>query len=155
MTRTTLALGAALLLAAFTASCGDEEECVGDCECRGADCICPASGDCAVNCVADCDIQCAGSGNCDFECGAGCLAECTSSGECEVDVGAGSRVECTASGNCDIACHGDCTVRCSGSGDCILRCDLGASCNMESCSGEVTECADGITQICGRTGCPA
>ena len=154
MTRLTMTLGALLALAPFLSSCGDDEECVGACECRGSECQCPASGDCAVRCVADCDLECTGSGNCDFICGDGCFTGCRSSGECLVDVGATSTVDCTGSGNCDIACHGDCTVRCPGSGDCIVHCVEGAACNIEGCSGEVTECPDGITTICGTTACP-
>lgn len=144
---------AAMGLALFLGSCGGDEECVGACECRGAECVCPSSGDCAILCAADCDLQCAGSGNCDFECGDGCIADCTSSGLCQVDVGHASTVQCTGSGDCDIACHGDCTVRCPGSGDCIMRCEPDSTCNMEACSGEVTDCGGGIS-ICGGTACP-
>ena len=149
------ALAAVLLLPAYALApgCGDDEGCEGACECVGADCVCPSTGDCAVNCIDACDLQCAGSGNCDFECGGGCLASCTGSGECEVDVGGSSTVECTGSGDCDVACHGDCTVRCPGSGDCIVRCDPDADCNMESCSGSVTDCGDGVS-ICGTAACP-
>ncbi len=146
---------AAALLTFSAASCGDDDECVGACECRGAECVCPSTGDCLVQCVADCDLQCAGSGACDFECGDGCAASCTGSGECEVDVGAASTVSCTGSGDCDVACHGDCTVRCPGSGDCILRCEAGADCTMEACASDVTECPDGRTRICGGTACPS
>lgn len=28
----------------------------GDVECSGAACVCPGSGDCIVDCIADCDL---------------------------------------------------------------------------------------------------
>jgi hypothetical protein len=141
-------LAAGLLLAA---GC-DASACEGDCECAGADCVCPATGDCLIDCTADCDLQCAGSGSCDFVCGPGCLAECTGSGSCVVDVGEASRVDCTGSGDCDVACHGDCTVSCPGSGDCVVRCDPGVDCTVERCEGPFTECPDGVV-VCGGA-CP-
>lgn len=92
--------------------CGDDEHggCAGDCECSGEQCVCPATGDCEVECVGHCDLQCAGSGDCYFGCGEDCLAECTGSGTCFVHVGERSSVRCTGSGDCEIACHGDCDV---------------------------------------------
>jgi hypothetical protein len=94
----------------------------GHCECEGNDCICPDSGDCDIECTADCALQCAASGNCIFACGDDCVTECTGSGNCEIDVGARSLVRCTGSGNCDVVCHGECTVECPGNGDCALSC---------------------------------
>lgn len=95
----------------------------GHCECSGNDCICPASGNCDIECTADCNLQCAGSGDCAFACGDGCVAECTGSGNCLVDVGEGGVVRCSGPGDCDIVCHGACTVECPGSGECALACD--------------------------------
>lgn len=95
----------------------------GHCECAGNDCICPASGDCDIECTDDCDLQCAASGNCAFSCGVDCLAECTGAGNCEIAVDDNSVVRCTGSGNCDIVCYGPCVIDCPGQGDCALTCD--------------------------------
>jgi hypothetical protein len=124
----------------------------GEVECSGADCVCPGTGDCLVDCISDCNLQCAGSGRCDFECGAGCDVACTGSGPCIVTVGDDSNVSCPGSGGCDVACNGDCNVACPGSGDCIVRCAPGAVCNISMCSGSVTSCPDGIS-VCGGP-CP-
>jgi len=138
-------------LASFALVGCEGSACEGDCVCRGAECACPSSGDCRVDCAGDCDLACTGSGNCDFTCGAGCLATCPGSGECLVDVGVGSRVTCTGSGNCDVACAGDCVVECPGSGDCVMRCAPGAVCTFERCESPM-ECPDGVSVCGGR--CP-
>lgn len=129
----------------------DGGACDGDCVCAGAECVCPSTGDCLIDCSDTCDLQCAGSGDCDFVCGPACLADCTGSGACVMDVGAGSSVNCTGSGGCDVACHGDCTVSCPGSGQCIVRCDSGADCVLDRCDSPV-ECADGVV-VCNGA-CP-
>lgn len=136
-----VALSLLALLWSGIAACGDdppEHDCtVGDpnegptCECDGADCVCPSSGDCAIFCVADCDLQCAGSGSCDFDCGPGCDVACTGSGNCVLTVGDGSTVDCTGAGDCDVACRGDCDVRCPGSGECVVHCEPGAVCTTD------------------------
>lgn len=135
-------------------SCGDDDDggCRGGCECRGDECVCPSTGDCAVECVADCDLQCAGSGDCYFGCGDDCLTTCTGSGNCIIDVGEGSVVECTGAGDCDIACHGDCSVHCPGSGDCIVRCHEGVVCDFVACERNAIECPDGVL-VCGGGEC--
>lgn len=107
----------------------------GHCECEGSDCICPASGDCDIECTADCDLQCAASGNCTFACGDACVTACTGSGNCTIDVGAGSLVRCTGSGNCDVVCHGECTVECPGQGDCALTCVDDVEGAYQNCDG--------------------
>jgi hypothetical protein len=137
-------------IAALVAGC-DGGACEGDCACSGAECVCPSSGDCLIDCAGGCDLQCAGSGDCDFVCGAGCVADCTGSGACVLDVGAGSSVACTGSGGCDVACHGDCEVSCPGSGECIVRCDPGAECVLDRCESPVT-CPDGVVVCHGA--CP-
>lgn len=123
-----------------------------DCECNGNECICPSTGDCAILCAAECDLQCAGSGSCEFDCGPDCAASCTGSGNCDIEVGSGSIVSCTGSGDCDVTCHGDCTVRCPGSGTCTIFCDPEVVCDFESCSGNVETCPDGV-QVC-QGSCP-
>ena len=137
---------------AVTAAGCDGSVCEGDCECVGADCVCPASGDCLIDCTADCDLQCAGSGSCDFMCGPSCATACTGSGECVVDVGDLSTVRCTGSGDCDVSCAGDCTVSCPGSGDCLVRCLPGFDCLVEDCGSGAAECPDGVI-VCGAA-CP-
>lgn len=143
-------LGLALFLSA--GSCGGEEGCEGVCECTGAACVCPSSGDCAINCVDMCDLQCAGSGNCDFECGPMCLAACTGSGVCFVSVGDDSTVDCPGASGCDVVCDGDCTVQCPGSGECAVQCLPGFVCNITQCSGSLQSCPDGLS-ICNGE-CP-
>ena len=133
------------------AACGGDSP-EGYVDCSGSSCVCPSSGDCAVDCSSACDLQCAGSGFCDFICGDDCLVACTGSGACLVDVGDDSSVACPGSGGCDVACHGDCTVACPGSGECIVRCDVGAICNLTSCSGSTNTCPNGVT-VCGGP-CP-
>jgi hypothetical protein len=140
------------LVAAAALSACDGSECEGDCVCRGTECQCPDSGDCRVDCAADCNLACTGSGDCDFACGDGCVATCPGSGFCAVEVGVAGSVDCTGSGNCNVVCHGDCTVGCPGSGDCTVRCAEGATCNLDRCSGTITECPDRV-QVCGG-GCP-
>jgi hypothetical protein len=140
-----------LVAALFAGGCHGSE-CEGDCECRGTECQCPSSGDCLVDCAADCDLACTGSGDCDFVCGPDCAASCPGSGMCLLDVGAASSVSCTGSGGCDVACHGDCTVDCPGSGVCVARCAEGAVCTFDRCSGEVVECP-GRVQVCNGS-CP-
>lgn len=148
-----LALTMAMMLAVATGlGCGGDGDCEGACECSGAECICPSTGDCTIDCGDDCDLQCAGSGNCDFFCGADCLAACTGSGECSVSVGEDSTVRCTGSGDCDVACDGDCVVECPGSGTCIVRCEPGLSCSITNCSGNVQSCPNDI-QVCNGS-CP-
>ena len=142
-------VGGLLVALAFVlslAACGSDGECDGACECEADACICPSTGDCAVDCIGDCDLQCAGSGDCDFHCVDGCLAACTGSGHCLVDVGDDSAVDCTGSGGCEVICHGDCSVACPGSGECVVHCDpdLEAACDFDSCSGSVVECPDGV-----------
>jgi hypothetical protein len=112
----------------------------GHCECEANACICPDSGDCDIECTADCDLQCAASGNCLFACGDDCITECTGSGNCEIDVGAGSLVRCTGSGNCDVVCHGECKVECPGSGECLVTC-------VDDVDGAYQECDGG--HACG------
>ena len=143
----------AFVLVAFT-GCDDDDDCEGACECIGDDCVCPASEDCYVDCVGDCDLQCAGSGACEFYCVDGCFAACTGSGPCFVAVGDDSVVECTGSGGCEVECNGDCNVDCPGSGDCLVHCDPDPAfaCDFDSCSGSVTECPDDIL-VCNG-GCP-
>ncbi|WP_437293043.1 hypothetical protein [Sorangium sp. So ce426] len=135
-----VALSLLALLWGGIAACGDDpaDDCtVGDpnegptCECNGAECICPSSGDCAIFCTAECGLQCAGSGSCDFDCGPDCDIACTGSGNCTLTVGHGSTVDCTGSGDCDVVCKGDCDVRCPGSGDCVVHCEPGAVCTTD------------------------
>jgi hypothetical protein len=145
-----LALVVAGLL--FMAGCG-KDTCEGACECIGNECVCPAAGDCLIDCTADCDLQCAGSGDCDFLCGPGCLASCTGSGLCVVSIGDDSTVRCTGSGGCDVDCDGDCLVTCPGSGTCIARCEPGYECDIDSCSGGVLSCPDDVL-VCNGP-CPA
>lgn len=158
----------ALSLAAFPfAACGsdpefyDLEDCeIGSplegstCECSGADCVCPSSGDCAINCVEGCNLQCAGSGSCDFFCAAGCNTECTGSGNCDIDVGDDSNVACTGSGDCDVTCAGKCKVTCPGSATCTVGCAPNTTCTItiDKCSGEVQDCAGGV-KVCNGS-CP-
>jgi hypothetical protein len=142
-----------LAVAALLASgCGNGEGCEGACECVGSECVCPASGDCVVDCIDDCDLQCAGSGNCDFVCGDLCSASCTGSGECLVTVGDDSDVSCTGSGGCEVECHGDCTVACPGSGACTVYCAPGIACDITGCSDSVQSCPEEVL-VCG-TSCP-
>ena len=133
-----------------TAACGGDDSAEGDVECSGASCVCPASGDCRVECTADCDLQCAGSGDCDFTCGADCAAACTGSGACMVTVGTASTVACTGSGVCDVLCLGDCEVTCPGSSTCIVECADGVSCGLSGCA--PTSCPGGIA-VCNGA-CP-
>lgn len=115
------------------AACGGDGA-EGDVECSGAECVCPGTGDCLVDCTADCDLQCAGSGSCDFLCGADCDVACTGSGACVVTVGDGGFVACPGSGGCDVVCDGDCDVECPGSGECLVQCAPGAICSLSRCS---------------------
>lgn len=110
----------------------------GHCECAGNDCVCPASGDCSIDCTADCDLQCAGSGNCDFICGDLCNVECTGSGNCGQTMGPGSTGACKGNGNCSFACTGPCSVTCPGSGDCELECPAEAP--LQTCSNDALAC---------------
>jgi hypothetical protein len=157
----------ALPLAALPfAACGDDPDFDDDdceigsplegptCECSGADCVCPSSGDCAINCIEGCNLQCAGSGSCDFFCIAGCNTECTGSGNCFVNVGDGSNVACTGSGDCDVLCEGECSVTCPGSATCTVGCAPNTTCSItiDKCSGSVTDCPDGV-KVCNG-GCP-
>ncbi len=158
-------LGLALLVGGM-AACGDDppdndgdDDCsIGDpiegptCECDGASCVCPSSGDCGILCLTACDLQCAGSGSCDFVCSDDCDAACTGSGNCDVTVGASSHVACTGSGDCDVTCVGDCTVSCPGSGTCTIYCEPGVLCDFETCSGSAEDCGGGV-QVCNGN-CP-
>lgn len=110
----------------------------GHCECSGNECICPASGDCSIECTADCDLQCAGSGNCEFACGDSCNIECTGSGNCALIMGPGSTGTCTGSGNCDFVCTGPCAISCPGQGDCTLACPDDAP--LQACSNKGMAC---------------
>jgi hypothetical protein len=135
----------------FLVGC-DKNDSGGEFECSGADCVCPASGDCRVHCLDACNLQCAGSGACDFVCDEGCVAACTGSGLCVVSVADDSTVQCPGSGGCDVDCNGDCAIECPGSGDCIARCEPGFACSIERCSGSVQSCPNGI-QVCNGP-CP-
>lgn len=141
-------------LTSFT-GCGDDndddESARGDVTCEGTSCQCPGTGDCDVDCHADCDLACTGSGDCAFACGAACQASCPGSGACFIDVGDASSVVCSGSGGCDVTCHGDCSVECPGSGECIVRCDAGHMCDIERCEDAIT-CPDGV-QVCNGQ-CP-
>ena len=140
---------ASMAIVSFSVACPASS---GEFECTGASCVCPASGDCHLECLGTCDLQCAGSGNCEFICGADCAVACTGSGMCLAEVGAQGVVACTGSGVCDVACAGDCSVSCPGANTCIVRCAPGVSCNLTDCSGATVTCANGIT-VCNGT-CP-
>jgi hypothetical protein len=151
MANTRMWLPGLMLVASFTAVSCDNGPCTGDCQCSGNECVCPSTGDCAVDCTDACDLQCAGSGDCDFACSNGCQASCTGSGECLVVAGDDSLISCTGSGDCDITCVGDCVVECPGSGVCIARCDAGFNCEITRCE-DVVSCPDGV-QVCNGA-CP-
>jgi hypothetical protein len=135
------------LCLATLGGCGDDDVrgyCEdGHCACSGDACVCPSTGDCAIECEEDCELTCAGSGDCSFGCGEGCLAECTNSGNCAVAIGEQASARCLGAGDCDVRCSGACSVACLGSGDCDLTCLGDAPGPMQ--------CRD-ATHACG--GCP-
>jgi hypothetical protein len=133
MLLTTTTLGLIVGCHPIDALCED-----GHCECSGNDCICPASGDCSIECTADCDLTCAGSGNCDFICGDSCNIECTGAGNCALTIGPGSTGECSGSGNCAFVCAGPCSISCPGQGDCTLECPADAP--LQECSNNGMAC---------------
>lgn len=142
--KSVVAVGVALAWMAFGVfACSDDEPVGGycedgQCECFGTDCICPAAGDCALDCTANCDLKCAGSGACGFTCGENCLVQCTGSGNCVSHVGPGSHIRCPSNGNCEAYCSGPCDMTCTGSGDCTLHCPDGQA--LTKCEGDVTAC---------------
>lgn len=146
-----LCIAACLLV--FAGGCGEDDEGArGDVTCSGLECQCAGTGDCEVDCRADCDLTCTGSGDCDFSCGANCQAECPGSGACVIQIGDEGSVSCPGSGGCDVTCSGDCTVECPGSGTCITHCGEEFDCELTRCEDAVT-CPNGV-QVCNGQ-CPS